>query len=109
MNKLITVLIAAFIMAVSLGGCTATSYTHQVEDSSYVLFTGDFMGSKVLIGSTEINLTDQTKTFDLNGKTVAKFPVDSGKTLMTVIKNNKTIIKKHIFLSEGQTLEVQIP
>lgn len=100
-------IIALFVLI--LAGCHSLTYTQQVEEGSYIQFSGNFIGTTVAINQQTFNIDEQTKVFDLNGRQVAKFPVSEGKSLLTVSRGNNTLISKYIFISDGQTLEVAVP
>lgn len=102
-------IIYLFISILLLAGCHSTSYNQQVEDSSYIQFQGNYIGSEITLGENQFNLTSKTKSYDFNGQEVVKYQAPTGKSLLVIKKNNSTVIQKYIFLSEGQTLEINIP
>ena len=92
-----------------LSACHSLTYNTQLDGQSYIQFSGNFINSQVKIDDTEFTIDDQTETVAINGKTVAKFPISNGKHLIVVSKSQQVLVKKYIFSSEGQTVEVAIP
>lgn len=97
------------IAALVLTACHSVSYNTQLEDAAYIQFGGNYLNSDVQIGEVSFRIDKETETFELNGKTVAKFPVALGKHLVVVSKNNAVVVKKYIFVANGQTVEVNVP
>lgn len=93
----------------TIAACTSVQYTNQPVDQAYVQFEGNLIGATVILGRTITNINAKTKTFELNGKTVAKFPIALGSHELKVLRNGKLVINKNIFVSQGQTVDVVIP
>ncbi|MBU2883885.1 hypothetical protein KO525_05075 [Psychrosphaera sp. B3R10] len=104
MKKLILVTFMFIISA-----CTSVQYTNQPVDQAYVQLEGNFIGATIILGQTITNIDAKTKTFELNGKTVAKFPIAIGSHELKVLRNGKLVINKNIFVTQGQTVDVIIP
>lgn len=101
--------ISLFFTLLFLAGCHSLSYNQQTEDGSYIQFQGNYIGSTVSVGEQQFVIDKNAKSYDLNGIEVVKYQAPLGKSLLVVKKNNSTLIQKYIFLSEGQTLEVNVP
>lgn len=97
------------MLVLLLSACHSLTYNTQLDGQSYIQFSGNFINTQVKIDDIEFTINDQTETFDLNGKTVAKFPIKNGKHLVIVSRNQQVLVKKYVFSSEGQTIEVAVP
>ena len=98
-----------FLSILLVSGCNSLTYTQQIEDSSYIQFQGNYNNAVINLGEQEFVIDETVTSYDLNGTQVVKFEAPKGKSLLIVSKNNSTVIKKYVFLNEGQTLEVTIP
>ena len=101
------VLIGIFVMW--LAACQSSTYITQSAENSYIQFTGGYLQTVVQVGDLTFNITPQTESFDLNGQQVVKFEIPKGKHQLVVSKGNQVVVKKYIFVTEGQTVEVKIP
>lgn len=103
--KILISIFTAFLLA----ACHSTDYNTQHDERAYIQLNGDYVETEINVGDLKFAITEQTKSYNLNGKQVVKFEIPKGKHQLTIYKNNKVIIKKFILVSEGQTVEVTIP
>lgn len=107
-----------------LSACGSALHTNQtgVEASQHIVLVGkNLIGYSVSIGTINnhiiqsSDLTDHDLTIAtsansaLQNKDILEIKVNSGNNLITVKdKNSKVILKKSIYLSDGQTTTVQL-
>lgn len=97
------------ILTLLISACTSVSYTTQNDENSYLQLEGNFQNTNIQLGDENYFVGETTESFELNGQPVVKIEVASGKHELVVSKDDKIVIQKYIFLSEGQTFAVSIP
>lgn len=104
--------IFAFFISISIAGCsTHFESTNQVNDSAFLQLEGDFLNTQLIIDdATPIDLTEGAiKTFSLNGKEVARFPIATGKHTLQIIRSGTLVVNRVIYISNSNTFEVVVP
>lgn len=102
----------AICVAITLMGCsTHFESVNQVNDSAFLQLEGQFLPTQLIIDNNPaIDLTEENvETFLLNGKTVARFPISIGKHTIKILRNNKVVVNRNIYLSNDNTFEVVVP
>jgi len=104
MKSIIAVLFIAFLSACS------TSFTEvkQIDDKAYLQLTGVIANGTLTIDGQAIDLAS-AETFKLDGNAVAKFELASGNHMIEVSKNGKVVVKRKIYVSNGNVFEVIVP
>lgn len=107
MKNILSIAFAFMLSACSAGFSTST----QVDDKAYLQLAGDFSDAVLIINDQQpVRLdSNQVSTFKLNGETVAKFDLPTGSHTVEVQRNNATVVKRKIYVSNGNTFEVRIP
>ncbi|MFQ3198925.1 MAG: hypothetical protein ACI8R9_001584 [Paraglaciecola sp.] len=102
-------LIMTCLFAIMLSGCSTNfSEVKQVDDKAFLQLTGNFENGFLIIDGKGIDLT-QVDTFTLDGQNVAKFEVQTGTHLIEILKKDKTVVKRKIYVTNGNVFEVIIP
>jgi len=104
LKQIITLI--AFLM---LAACSSTTYTTQESDEAFVQLQGNFNNTVLAIDDVQVNIDEDTETFELNGVKVAKFPITLGAHQVVVYRSGKVVFNKKIFVAHGQTVEVIVP
>ena len=105
-------IIFAFFIAISIAGCSSQfESVTQVNDSATLQLEGNFLNTQLsLDGGTPIELTENTiETFSLQGKTVTRFPISTGKHTLTISRAGKIIVNRLIYVSNSNSFEVVVP
>jgi hypothetical protein len=82
----------------------------QVDDSkAFILLTGDFKEASLQINkNSPIALSSNIETYKLDGQTVAKFEVNSGTNTVKVFKNGQLVVNRKIYVTNGNSIEVNV-
>ena len=104
LKHLFTILMFTLVTA-----CSSTTYSTQESEEAYLQLQGDFLNSVLLVDEQQVNVDENTKQYELNGRLVADFPVSIGSHLVVVYKGGKAVFSKKIFVAQGQTFEVVVP
>jgi len=102
-------LIAAIFM---LSACSAGfSTSTQVDDKAYLQLSGEFANTVLIINDQQPIRLDskEVSTFKFKGEMVAKFDLPTGSHTVEVLRDNATVVKRKIYVSNGNTFEVRIP
>lgn len=109
MNKFILAIILS-VFIIPLSGCTSNySSVTQVEDSGFILLKGNFNNSTLYVDDIEIAIDSTVTQYMLNEQMVSKFPISVGVHSIKVIRDDITLVRKKILLSNGQTVEILVP
>ena len=102
-------LIVASIFVIFLAACS-TSYNEvkQMDDKAYLQLTGKISSGTLVIDGNIIDLENAEK-FELDDILVAKFELKSGTHLIEVTRNNQTVVKRKIYVTNGNVFEVIVP
>lgn len=105
MKKLLLIIVALLMVT----SCGTYRQATQVDDKAYLLLIGDPDGNIVTIDNGKpIDLVEETTSFDLNGKTATKIQVTIGTHTIVVTKKGILTVNRKIFVSSGQSFEVQL-
>ncbi len=104
------ILLITFVFMLSACSAGYSSST-QVDDKAYLQLAGDFSNTVLIIDDQQPIMLDsgEVNTFKLNGEKVAKFDLPTGSHTVEVLRNNTTVVKRKIYVSNGNTFEVRIP
>ncbi len=102
-------LITLSLIGLFLTACHSVSYVHQEQNAAFIQFSGNYYNTQVELAELTFNIDKDTPSFELNNQQVVKFQVPTGKHQLLVSRDGKAVIRRAIFLSHGQTLEVTIP
>jgi hypothetical protein len=107
MKNILLITIVFMLSACSSGFSTST----QVDDKAYLQLAGNFANTVLIINDQQpIRLdSNDVSTFKLNGEMVAKFDLPTGSHTVEVLRANTTVVKRKIYVSNGNTFEVRIP
>ncbi len=112
MMKLFQKIMLIVLCTFYLSGCSSSyESTTQVEEGAYLQLSGNFLnGTLIIDDNLQVNLSEEnTKTFELQGKLVAKFPISIGKHTIKIIKDNKVMVNRKIYVSNKNVFEVVVP
>ncbi|GAA6186294.1 MULTISPECIES: hypothetical protein [Alteromonadaceae] len=102
-------LLVAFIFAVFLAGCSSSfSEVKQLDDKAYLQLTGNIASGSLSIDGKQISL-QQADKFKIDGNLVTKFEISSGTHLIEIVRNDKTVVKRKIYVTNGNVFEVNVP
>jgi hypothetical protein len=109
MNKFILAIILS-VFIIPLSGCT-TNYSSvtQVEDSGFILLKGNFNNTTLYVDDNEITIDLSVSQYMLDEQMVSKFPISVGVHSIKVMRDETTLVRKKILLSNGQTVEILVP
>jgi len=101
---------ALFVLLLSACSTQFQAVT-QVDDKAYLQLSGNFIGSVLQLNNQPpISLADgNVETFNLNGATVAKFELSTGSHQVQVTRDGQVLVKRTLFVSQGNTIEVRVP
>lgn len=90
-------------------GCGTYSQTVQVDDNAYLLLIGEPSGHVVTIDAgNPIDLSNETTSFNLNGKIATKIQVPPGTHSVKIVKDGALVINRKFYVSTGTSFEVQL-
>ena len=98
MKKLI--LIVGLIASIFLSGCGYKEGVATATQKSYLYFTGKTNDMVVSI--------DNGEKFNIQTGTNNQYAIQPGKHLVEVYKDNRLIIKREIFISDGISKEIEV-
>lgn len=102
----ILMIISALFLLV---GCGTYSQTVQVDDNAYLLLIGEPSGHVVTIDAGQpIDLSNDTTSFNLNGKTATKIQVLTGTHSVKIVKDGNLLVNRKFYVSTGTSFEVQL-
>lgn len=109
MNTIRSLFIGTALTAM-LSACGSYQSTTQVDSVSYIQFSGEPNKEQVRIdGQHAGTLGEDLETFDANGKTVTRVQVQPGTHDVVVTRDGKEIVKRKIYISDGNSAEVNLP
>ena len=101
--------VSVIVALVLLSGCSSQfQQATQVDDQAVIQFIGDLDGYSLSINDQPIPL-DNVESFSLNGETATQFSVGSGTHVVELRKGGQTLLKRKIYVSNGNVFEVRIP
>ena len=103
------ILLITFVFMLSACSAGYSSST-QVDDKAYLQLAGDLSNTVLIINDQQPIMLDsgEVNTFKLNGEKVAKFDLPAGSHTVEVLRNNTTVVKRKIYVSNGNTFEVRV-
>ncbi len=109
--KLFQKIILIVFCGLYLSGCSSSyESTTQIEEGAYIQLSGNFLNGTLIIDDLQVNLSEEnTKTFKIQGKVVAKFPISTGKHTIKIIKDNQVVVNRMIYVSNKNVFEVVVP
>ena len=105
-------IIFALFISISVAGCsTHFESTNQVNDSAFLQLEGNFLNTQLIVDDANpFEITEKSiKTFSLDGKEVARFPIATGKHTLQIIRSGTVIVNRVIYISNSNTFEVVVP
>jgi outer membrane lipopolysaccharide assembly protein LptE/RlpB len=105
MKKFISILFVTLLSACSSNFQSAT----QVDDIAYLQISGDFTDAELIINGNQAVSLNDADTFKLNGQKVAKFNLTLGNNVIEIKRNQKTLVKRKLYVTQGNTVEVRVP
>jgi hypothetical protein len=101
--------IAIFLSFLMLSACGTYNQSVQVDDRAYLLLIGSPDDTIVSIDNREpINLSQETTSYNLNGRRATKIEITTGKHSVKIIKNGNITVHRTFFVSNGNSFEVQL-
>ena len=98
MKKII--LTVGLIASIFLSGCGYKEGVVTATQKSYLYFTGNTNDTVVSV--------DNGEKFTIQNGTNNQYSVKPGKHLVEVYKDNRLIIKREIFISDGISKEIEV-
>lgn len=105
MKTFITILFITLLSACSTNYQSAT----QVDDIAYLQLAGNLTDAELIINEKQVVLLNNADTFKFKGERVAKFNLALGNNVIEVKRNQVTLIKRKVYVSQGNTVEVRVP
>ena len=93
-------LITGLIGAIFLSGCGYKEGVVSATQKSYLFFTGNTNDTAVSV--------DNGGKFNIEAGTNNQYAIKPGKHLVEVYKDNRLIIKREIFISDGISKEIEV-
>ncbi|MEI8631193.1 hypothetical protein P4S72_01985 [Vibrio sp. PP-XX7] len=103
-----TMLLSLFMLMTLVGCSTNFSETKQLDDIAYIQLIGSLSNVSLTIDGNTVDVS-KMKSFQLDERKTTKFQILTGTHQIEVLKNNHLIMKRQIFISNGNTFEVQLP
>lgn len=104
MKKILIILMLFVVTA-----CGTYRQSVQVDDNAYLLLIGDPSGSVVTIDDGKpIDLSQETTSYDLNGKTATKIQLSIGSHTVKITKSGEITVNRKFYVSTGTSFEVQL-
>ena len=105
MKNIFLVVLALFMVT----GCGSYKQTVQVDDIAYLLLIGETKGNIVTIDDGKpIDLRQDTKSYNLDGKTATKIEVSIGSHTLKVTKDGVLTVNRKFYVSTGTSFEVKL-
>lgn len=101
--------VIAFILLCLISACGTYQATTQTDNSSYIQLSGDSSKVEIVIDGNNLGLLDNFQKFNLEGAEVTRFELESGVHEVEALRSGKTILKRKIFITEGNVFEVRLP
>lgn len=104
--------LALFFTALIMTGCSSSfESVKQVDAKAFVLVSGNFDGTYLQIdNSSPIDLNDSSvERYKENGVSVIKFQVSKGTHTVEIKRSDVVIVKRKIYVTDGNTFEIQVP
>lgn len=101
--------ITIVILATLLSACGSYQTTVQSEPATYIQFVGEAAGQSFSLNGQDQGKLSALKSFNENGRELTRIEVPAGTHTLEVIDAGKTLIKRKIYVSEGNAFEVQLP
>ncbi|MGE4259663.1 hypothetical protein [Shewanella sp.] len=105
MKKIFLIAITLFLSACSSHYETTT----QVDDKAYLQLSGSLAGAQLVLDQQPAINLDGVASYTEKDETVIKFVVATGNHLVEIHKNGETLVKRNIFVTNGNTFEIRIP
>ena len=105
MKKLLLVIVTL----IAVTSCGTYRETTQVDDNAYLLLIGDPARNIVTIDNgSPIDLSKDTQSYNLNGKTATKIQIPVGTHTVKIMKDGELIINRKFYVSTGTSFEVEL-
>lgn len=104
MKALITLILATLLSA-----CGSYQTSAQSEPASYIQFVGEAEQQTFSLNGKDQGKLSALKSFNENGRELTRIEVPAGTHTLEVMDAGKTLIKRKIYVSEGNAFEVQLP
>lgn len=92
--------IIAVLFILLLSGCGYKEGVATASQKSYLYFSGD-------TDDIEVSIDDGSK-FEVEEGQLNQYSIKPGKHLIVVYKNNRVILKREIFVSDGVAKEIEV-
>jgi hypothetical protein len=99
----------AIIFLCLLSACGTYQASTQTDNSSYIQLSGDTSKVEIIIDGNNIGKLDNFQKFNLEGGEVTRFELEPGVHVVEALRSGKTILKRKIFITEGNVFEVRLP
>lgn len=112
MPRFLTIVSVAFALLV-LNACTSSyeQVTQPASEQAFLHLTGNFMGTVLIINSQDpITLREgKTRTFQLEGQRFAAFEVAPGSLHVQIYRNDRVLINRELYVSNGNAVAIRVP
>ena len=83
----------------------------QVDSKAYLLLTGNFSGAVLTVDEQPAVSLDSNdiKQFSKNGSPAIKFEIKKGSHKVIITRSGKIVVKRLIYVSDGNSAEVIVP
>jgi len=102
-------LLFIILTLVLISSCSTYRQSVQVDDKAYLLLIGEPDGNIITIDNgKKINLSEETVSFDLNGKIATKIQISTGSHTLKIMKKGILKVNRKFYVSAGNSFEVQL-
>ena len=100
-----------FLMMLVVGCGSSYKASTQVAEGAFLQFSGNFWGTTLTVDNqSQVSLSkDSIESFEIEGKEVVRFPIDTGTHSIKVTRNGNVIVNRKIYVSNSNVFEVAIP
>ena len=99
----------AILITLTLSACGSYQQTIQVDDQSYIQLSGDPEGVEIILNGNNLGKVEDFDSYDLDGTKMTRFETTPGTHIIELTRSGETLIKRKIYVTEGNAFEVKLP
>jgi hypothetical protein len=99
----------AILITLTLSACGSYQQTIQVDDQSYIQLSGDPEGVEIILNGKSLGKVENFNSYDLDGTKTTRFEITPGTHIIELTRTGETLIKRKIYVTEGNAFEVKLP
>ena len=102
--------ILSMLLLLSVSACGSFNSVTQLEEQTYLQLAGNVDNVILTLDDgSPVQLGGAVESFNLNGKTITKFKVKPGQHVIKLERHGQLLVHRKIFVSEGNSAEINIP